>query len=376
MEPTSATSGEDFSHLPSIPEEANKYEILGVPQGASPENLKLAYRRLALLYHPDRHVESDRDLASEVFKRITAAYRTLSDPDERRRYDISLQRKEQFHERSGDETAVTLADILLEIDAYEHIFQNEDLPYVDAAVREMINKSLIQELGEQVVETWPMLSAPPGTTHQGSYQKGEVVLTNLRLLLPFTFAWEEIRGNIRYHYKGGAMPGVALPNVKQFRIVSHGRVRHSTQVEIEHSGGITQFKPATQNLCKLLLIARLWGIAVEAREVDNRAKELRWALRTPLKWLIGLTLTAFVVAGVVGLFADGVLATPWKMAVFFTEKGIWHWLVFSAALISAERLCRWILAYGRLDPKMCLINGAHIGGRASGQSSSTLAVPG
>jgi DnaJ-class molecular chaperone len=79
--PSAGTPSEDFSHLPSIPEIANKYELLGVPQGASTESLKLAYRRLALLYHPDRHVEADRDSASEVFKRITAAYRTLSDPE-------------------------------------------------------------------------------------------------------------------------------------------------------------------------------------------------------------------------------------------------------------------------------------------------------
>ena len=144
--PNAATSTEDFSHLPSIPEGANKYEILGVSQEASPENLKLAYGRLALLYHPDRHIEADRELAGEVFKGITAACRTLSDSPERRRYDISLRSNEAFREKTGDETVVTLADILAEIDACEHIVQSEDLPGFDPTVREIINKSPCNQL--------------------------------------------------------------------------------------------------------------------------------------------------------------------------------------------------------------------------------------
>lgn len=357
-EPSAAEPTSDFLNLPVIPEGGNKYEILGVPHDVSSEKLKLAYRRLALLYHPDRHVEANRELAGEVFKRITVAYQTLSDPRERQRYDLSLQRNEEFHERTADVGQVTLADILAEIDAYEHIFLSEDLPSIDPTLKEIISQTLIQELSEQVVGIWPMLSAPAGSSHKGSYQKGAVVLTNLRLLLPFTFTWQEHKGNTRYTYKGAAMPVVALPSVKHFTILSQGRVRRITLVNIEHANGTTQFRPGKQNLCKLLLIARLWGIAVDTRHDDARKRELRWALMSPWKWTVGITVAVFVFAAILGLFgAGGFIDNPTGMAVFFSQKGIWQWLICIVAGISGFRMWQWTLAYGHRNPSDYLVAG-------------------
>src|SRR3954468_16239678 len=61
------------------------YDVLGVPRGASEQDLKKAYRRLAHQYHPDRN-QSDPE-AEEKFKEAAEAYAILSNTEQRQRYD-------------------------------------------------------------------------------------------------------------------------------------------------------------------------------------------------------------------------------------------------------------------------------------------------
>lgn len=67
----------------------NYYQILGIPEDASEEEIKKAFRRLAQKYHPDRGGDPEK------FKKILEAYQTLIDPEKRRKYD-ALRKGEMF----------------------------------------------------------------------------------------------------------------------------------------------------------------------------------------------------------------------------------------------------------------------------------------
>jgi curved DNA-binding protein len=83
------------------------YEVLGVAKSSTPEEIKKAYRKLALKYHPDKNPGDKK--AEEKFKQISEAYAVLSDKDKRQNYDT--YGAEGFQQRYSQEDIFKGADL-------------------------------------------------------------------------------------------------------------------------------------------------------------------------------------------------------------------------------------------------------------------------
>jgi molecular chaperone DnaJ len=96
----------------TVPEKKDYYEVLGVPRDASREDIKRAYRKLALKYHPDKNKAPD---AEERFKEISEAYGVLYDEQKRKMYNT--------YGHSGIDQQYSQEDIFRGVD-FNDIFRN------------------------------------------------------------------------------------------------------------------------------------------------------------------------------------------------------------------------------------------------------------
>ena len=121
----------------------NYYEILGVSENASFEEIKAAFRSLAKQYHPDENAGNDE--ATEMFKLINEAYQTLSDLKLREEYDLGLHSSNEF---SSDDSCDTSDDYQETTESYEDIIHDYDentkrmieREGLKVAIEEQINK--------------------------------------------------------------------------------------------------------------------------------------------------------------------------------------------------------------------------------------------
>ena len=87
-------------------EKRDYYEVLGLQKGATDDEIKKAYRKLAKQYHPD--LNPDNPEAEAKFKEINEANDVLSDPQKRAKYDQFGQRSNPNAPRQGSDIAISL----------------------------------------------------------------------------------------------------------------------------------------------------------------------------------------------------------------------------------------------------------------------------
>ncbi|KAL4978514.1 DnaJ domain-containing protein [Aspergillus desertorum] len=85
-----ATQSKETQEIPNEPPaETDLYQILGVKEDATPEQIRSAYRKLALKHHPDKAPADAREEANQQFQKVAFAYAILSDTRKRQRFDLT-----------------------------------------------------------------------------------------------------------------------------------------------------------------------------------------------------------------------------------------------------------------------------------------------
>ena len=79
--------------------ERDFYKILGIKRNANAAQIKKAYRKLTMKYHPDKNQGDQKEAAKKKFQDVAAANEMLTDPDKRRRYDRCGEKCVMEHEQ-------------------------------------------------------------------------------------------------------------------------------------------------------------------------------------------------------------------------------------------------------------------------------------
>lgn len=171
------------------------YDVLGVPETASPQEIKQAYRRMAMRWHPDRNLD-EKVHAEARFKCIAEAWATLSDPQKRQRYDASRvpedppddDKDEDEYEDDGDERSgqdASATDWTSSEEAWWTRYSREDLSARTARVSQLLKR----EEDLDVILKW-LVSI-------GHDEKEAITIVGLAIQLNMEAARESIYGGQR-----------------------------------------------------------------------------------------------------------------------------------------------------------------------------------
>lgn len=150
------------------------YNILGVEKSATEVEIKKAYRKLALKYHPDKN-QGDAD-ASDRFKEISEAYETLSNSEKRAKYDMS-----QNSPFGGASTGDPMMDEFMNMFRQNvNIFQKGadivvtfPIDLEDVLKGSVFNRPVTRRLSNGSTQTYqPNLIIPSGVQHGENFIKG------------------------------------------------------------------------------------------------------------------------------------------------------------------------------------------------------------
>ncbi|KAF2151069.1 DnaJ-domain-containing protein [Myriangium duriaei CBS 260.36] len=207
---------EDLTSLP--PSDSSPYDILSVPTSATTEQIRSAYRKLALKWHPDKVTDpSAADAAKAKFQEIALAYAVLSDERRRKRYDATGRTEESLED---DEDPFSWAD------------------FYRAQFEAVISADAIEEVRKE---------------YQGSEEEREAVLA----------AYTEAKGDMN-----GVFEGVMLSDVE----VDEERFRSMIEEAIE-KGEVEGYKKFTKETEKSK-VERKKRARAEAKEAEEMAEEL------------------------------------------------------------------------------------------------------